>query len=352
MAERSDRPTKPLRFVGFRSPRYTQVPDELFDELLPYLSGAELKVLLYIVRRTFGFKRDSDNIALSQMLKGIVTADGRRLDRGVGLSKPTLLKALRDLAEKNIIVPTRRQSRERGDESTNYRLNIIGVDAETPSPSTNGRGGGRPPVVKEFDQGGLSSLTTPLVKEVHQGLVKKVAPQETGRQQTEHTRGVFSPSRGTESESARALVTYFHKQARHPESQRPTRKELQQSAELITAHGEERARAVVDYALTRASETNFRMQYFGGVLLSVPQALEALEKAETRRRVDRERQARQRAEEQAQRAAFERLPLEQRIAGHLEAKIMMFKLKTKRHPTEAEIEAMRQELLERREQIA
>jgi hypothetical protein len=45
-----------LRFKGFLSPRYTQVPDELFDELMAYLSGAELKVLLYIIRRTFGFK--------------------------------------------------------------------------------------------------------------------------------------------------------------------------------------------------------------------------------------------------------------------------------------------------------
>jgi hypothetical protein len=29
------------------------VPDQLFDELLVELSGAELKVLLYIIRRTF-----------------------------------------------------------------------------------------------------------------------------------------------------------------------------------------------------------------------------------------------------------------------------------------------------------
>ncbi len=36
-----------LNFKGFISPRYTQVPDELFDELMAHLSGAELKVLLY-----------------------------------------------------------------------------------------------------------------------------------------------------------------------------------------------------------------------------------------------------------------------------------------------------------------
>src|SRR5215216_3621274 len=96
-------------FLGFRSPTYTMVPDEVFDELLVELSGAELKVLLYIIRRTFGFKRESDTISLSQMLHGIATRDGRVLDRGVGLSKKTLLDALRRLGARRIILSQRRQ---------------------------------------------------------------------------------------------------------------------------------------------------------------------------------------------------------------------------------------------------
>src|SRR5437764_13092821 len=93
----------PFQFTGFQSPNYTIVPDELFDELLPTLSGGELKVLLYIIRRTFGFKKETDTISLKQMLRGIVTRDGRALDHGVGLSKPTLLQALRSLVTKGII---------------------------------------------------------------------------------------------------------------------------------------------------------------------------------------------------------------------------------------------------------
>ena len=72
---------------GFDSPNYTPVPDKLFDEYLARLSGAELKALLYIIRRTFGFKKDSDTISLKQMVEGITTHDGRRLDFGAGLSK-------------------------------------------------------------------------------------------------------------------------------------------------------------------------------------------------------------------------------------------------------------------------
>jgi hypothetical protein len=58
-------PVQQLTFKGYSSPNYTPVPDELFDEQLPDLSGAELKLLLYIIRRTFGFKKESDNISLN-----------------------------------------------------------------------------------------------------------------------------------------------------------------------------------------------------------------------------------------------------------------------------------------------
>ncbi len=152
--------SQPLRFRGFSAPNFTPVPDELFDELLIELSGAELKALLYIIRRTFGFKKDSDNISLSQMLNGITTREGQVLDRGAGLSKPTLLQALRSLQEKGIIETERQRSAEKGDEPTLYRLKFAG--------ETRGQKN-IAPVVKEFDQGGdketlpgpwLENLTT------------------------------------------------------------------------------------------------------------------------------------------------------------------------------------------------
>jgi hypothetical protein len=50
------------KFSGFLTPNYTQIPDQVFDELLPILSGNEIKILMYICRRTFGFKKGTDNI--------------------------------------------------------------------------------------------------------------------------------------------------------------------------------------------------------------------------------------------------------------------------------------------------
>jgi hypothetical protein len=117
-------------FEGFSSPSYTQVPDELFDVLMSYLADAELRVLLYIIRRTFGFKRDADAISLSQMVSGITTRDGRVLDHGTGLSKATVARGLKGLRDKGIIIAERHSSAERGHEATSYRLKF-----KTDSPS-------------------------------------------------------------------------------------------------------------------------------------------------------------------------------------------------------------------------
>jgi hypothetical protein len=146
------------QFQGFRFPNTTPVPDELFDELLADLSGAEVKVVLYICRRTFGFKKESDNISINQMLNGITKKDGTQLDRGLGLSKPTLLRTLKELAKKNIITAEQRDSVERGHEPTNYRLNILD------------------PLGKKMTLGEYQNFTKPLVK--------KSIPQDTVIQET------------------------------------------------------------------------------------------------------------------------------------------------------------------------
>ena len=154
-------------FKGYTSPNYTPVPDELFDEQLPDLSGAELKLLLYIIRRTFGFKKESDNISLSQLLYGITTREGTVLDRGTGLSKKTLLETIKSLAEKNLIISKRRRSEEKGNEPTTYHLNMVGKSEK----DTHG-----PLGVKTTPRGGVKSTPSPRGK--------NYTLQETVTQQT------------------------------------------------------------------------------------------------------------------------------------------------------------------------
>jgi hypothetical protein len=91
--------------MPLKRPTTTPVPDEIFDEWLPVLGDAELRVLLYIVRRTFGFdKRSGDTISYKQFIAGITTRDGRVLDRGCGVKNRTnLSRALQQLEARGLV---------------------------------------------------------------------------------------------------------------------------------------------------------------------------------------------------------------------------------------------------------
>lgn len=132
---RSPEPGATDRFPGFSRPHYTQVPNELLDHLMVDLSHTELRCLLYIIRRTFGFQRDADAISLSQFVNGITKADGTVLDRGCGVSKSGAAAALRSLEKRGYIVARRASDEKRGDLPTTYALRMQGdpvSNEETP----------------------------------------------------------------------------------------------------------------------------------------------------------------------------------------------------------------------------
>jgi hypothetical protein len=157
---------QPYRFGGFDSPNYTPTPDALFDELAPNLTEAELRVLLYIVRRTFGFKRDADAISLTQLVSGITTKDGRVLDRGTGMSRPGVSKGVKGLVEKGVIRVDRIMD-ERGENQVNvYRLRFR-REVETAALPQG--------VVNDVDHRRQPRFAP---------VGNDVAPQETGEQQT------------------------------------------------------------------------------------------------------------------------------------------------------------------------
>src|SRR5438093_644262 len=95
------------RFAGFAPSNMTPVPDEFFDLLAPQLGEAEIRVLLYIFRRTFGFKKTSDDISLRQLVEGIRKRDGARLDHGAGVAKSAAVRAIKGLEARGIIVTQR-----------------------------------------------------------------------------------------------------------------------------------------------------------------------------------------------------------------------------------------------------
>ena len=93
-------------FPGFWHPDekqgFTQMPNELIDELHKIESLTELKVILYIFRHTWGFQEFDKlkKITTEEFMYGRKRSDGTRLDNGTGLSdwgvKDGVAKALRD----------------------------------------------------------------------------------------------------------------------------------------------------------------------------------------------------------------------------------------------------------------
>ncbi len=154
-------------------PTTTPLPDEIYDEWVPLLGEAELKVLLYIVRRTLGFHKGTDAISLTQFARGITTRDGRVLDKGCGItSRATLVRALTALEKKGLISARKGRNGTGGRSVTVYGLSWMpggtgvdpaggGVQREPPgTPAQPGWFSARTGLVRPENQGGSSTEPT------------------------------------------------------------------------------------------------------------------------------------------------------------------------------------------------
>ncbi len=73
-------------------PNFLQVPNAVIDELLPDLTGAELKCYLVVIRKTKGWNKESDNISISQFMKS------------TGLSNSAVIKACESLVKYGLLI--------------------------------------------------------------------------------------------------------------------------------------------------------------------------------------------------------------------------------------------------------
>jgi len=77
---------------GFSPPNYTQTPNEFFDHMAKTLKEGELRVLLVIMRQTFGWRKRWDQISLSQ------------LEEKTGMSRTAVSDSLTSLIKKGIVI--------------------------------------------------------------------------------------------------------------------------------------------------------------------------------------------------------------------------------------------------------
>lgn len=75
----------------FSPPNYTQTPNSFFDEWVPKLKEGELRVMLVIMRQTFGWQKTWDYISLSQ------------LEKKTGMYRQGVIQALRSLIKKGLV---------------------------------------------------------------------------------------------------------------------------------------------------------------------------------------------------------------------------------------------------------
>lgn len=164
---------------------------------MAHLTGAELKVILYIARRTYGFGKDGDSISLRQMVDGIVKRNGERLDCGTGLGKDTVCKTLVALEAKCLITRQRRED-DRGDLPSYYALN---QDAEFPCNEDG-------PIYEKVQEGSREN-PTPLVGEIQTPPSREKSDSPSGNnpdsQETEFKRQSSRDSRQeTEKQDTRS----------------------------------------------------------------------------------------------------------------------------------------------------
>jgi phage replication O-like protein O len=99
---------------------FTQIPNVFFDYWMKKLSPAEFKVLMYIGRKTWGWRKNHDEISLSQM------------EEMTGLSRKGITKVMEKLEGFNLISRKRNQSTAGGYEPTTYEIIVHGSELSTP----------------------------------------------------------------------------------------------------------------------------------------------------------------------------------------------------------------------------
>jgi len=72
---------------------FTKIANEILEELVKWrLPASEKDILFFVIRKTYGFNKKEDRISLTQF------------EKGTGLSRVTVVKALKNLIIRNILV--------------------------------------------------------------------------------------------------------------------------------------------------------------------------------------------------------------------------------------------------------
>lgn len=182
------------------APNYTQIPNAIFELMADkdaHLTEAELRVILAIARKTFGWHKKRDKISLSQ------------LETLTAMSRPSIVAGLEAAIDRGIVRRTPDKNDKRG--GFFYELAVDEPNDQTSKKSE---------LVKEVNQSNIFTRTS---KESLPELVKNFNPQKKEKEKKE---------RGRESQAdppTPAIEIYIRLTER-----KPTKIEAEMIAEQVT----------------------------------------------------------------------------------------------------------------------
>ena len=165
----------PHQFSGFPTPKqnWFKMPNEWIDLCAEIGSLAEIKVVQYVMRHTWGHQEYGirKRISVDEFMNGRQRIDGGRMDKGTGLSKPSVIAGIKSAVQRGFLIEEVDDSdkarvkkyyslKMRPDGDNSYPENEV---SEEPEPEIATKNGG----VKNLNAG---------VKNLYSG-VKKVYPR-------------------------------------------------------------------------------------------------------------------------------------------------------------------------------
>lgn len=119
-------------FSGFDTSQQSwfYIPTKWIDMCAEITSLAEIKVVQYTMRHTWGHHEYGirRRISIDEFLNGHWLSDGKHMDKGTGLSKPSLISGLRSAVERGLLIEEVDGSdRARGKKCYSLRMNPEGL---------------------------------------------------------------------------------------------------------------------------------------------------------------------------------------------------------------------------------
>lgn len=123
-------------FTGFFEPEenWSKLPHQFIESMNAIDSLAEMKVVLYVLRHTWGFQDREKRITLDEFCDGRKRKDGSRLDAGTGMSANAIRDGIQRAIDDGFIVITHEDTSDKARIKRWYAMRMFGTEPSKVDP--------------------------------------------------------------------------------------------------------------------------------------------------------------------------------------------------------------------------